>query len=265
MNMPADTACLGENTAPTAGAAVNGTIEFEALALSPFPVAMGDVEVFPGATIRPTCDGDCISGTTDAEGRLMVDLPGGGWFGYRLAAAGTGSTGSVPVLGMFYTWGTEAGGNVTVTAISSSVADIIAGQLNRELTASTSAVSGSIRDCNSDPVANIQIRFFRGDTEIVSGAADDVSSPRIVGLGDGAIPSPNRNGLTAYLGRFAGIVPSAGGAVRIEAWGVVEEGGAPVLVGCEDVLVEPGTVSVAVIPALRGDYDASSSCEGRGM
>lgn len=264
MNMPANAACVGTNTAPMAGAAVGGTITFQALALSPFPVAMGDVQVFPGATIRAACDGDCIEGTTDAMGRLTVDLPGGGWFGYRLAAAGTGSTGSVPVLGQFYTWGSEAGGNVTVTAISSSVADIIAGQLNRELTAATSAVSGSIRDCDDNEVANIQIRFFRGDTEIVSGAADDVTSPRIVGLGDGAIPSPNRNGLTAYLGRFAGIVPSAGGAVRIEAWGVVEDGGSPVLVGCEEVLVEPGTVSVAVIPALRGDYAAGSSCIGRG-
>lgn len=264
MNMPADTACLGSNTAPTAGAEVGGTITFQALALTPFPVAMGNAEVYPGASIRATCDGDCVEGTTDAMGRLMAELPGGGWFGYRLAAAGTGSTASVPVIGQFYTWGSEAGGNVTVTAISSSVADIIAGQLNRELSPTTSAVSGSIRDCDGEEVANIQIRFFRGDTEIVSGAADDVTSPRIVGLGDGAIPSPNRNGLTGYQGRFAGIVPSAGGAVRIEAYGVIEDGSSPVLVGCEEVLVEPGTVTVAVMPALRGDYAAGSTCAGRG-
>jgi hypothetical protein len=37
-----------------------------------------------------------------------------------------------------------------------------------------------------------------------------------------------------------------------------------VLVGCEEVLVEPGTVTVAVMPALRGDYAAGSTCAGRG-
>lgn len=264
MNMPADFACAGSNTAPVAGADVAGTVTFTALALSPFPVAMGDVEVFPGASIG--APGSGIAGTTSATGTFDVTLPAGGWFGYRMEAAGMGATASVPVLGQFYTWGDAAGGNVGVTAISASVADIIAGQLNRELSVERSAVSGSVRDCDTEEVANIQIRFFRGETEIVSGPADDTTSPRITGLGDGAIPSANRNGLTGYLGRFAGIVDAAGGAVRIEAWGVTEAGGSPELIGCEEVLVEGGTVTVAVIPALRSDadYGAGHTCIGRG-
>ena len=260
-NMPANFGCVGSNTAPTAGDPVAGTVTFTALALSPFPVAMGDVEVFPGATVGAAGSG--MAGTTAADGTFGVTLPAGGWFGYRMAAAGTGSTASVPVVGHFYTGGDAAGGNVGVTAISSSVADIIAGQLNRELTTDTAAVSGSVRDCDTEETANIQIRFFRGDTEIVSGPASDVTSPRITGLGDGAIPSATSSGLTAYFGRFGGIVPSAGGAVRIEAWGVIEDGGAPTLVGCEEVLVEPATITVAVIPALRNDYPAGSGCAGR--
>ncbi len=264
MNMPADTECLGANTAPMPGADVAGTLEFEALALSPFPVAMGDVEIYEGAVIG--APGSGTAGTTDAMGQLAVTLPSGGWFGYRMDAAGMGATSSVPVLGQFYPWTDTAGSTVTVTAISASVADIIAGQLNRELAADRSAVSGSVRDCDFTEVANVQIRFFRGETEIVSGPADDTMSPRITGLGDGAIPSPNASGLTGYLGRFAGIVPSAGGSVRIEAWGVTSDGGTPELVGCEDVLVEGGSVTVAVIPALRSDADYGSghSCVGRG-
>jgi hypothetical protein len=265
MAMPANTACVGSGVAPTPGAPTAGSITFTALALSSFPVAMGDVEVYPGPTIGATCTGDCIMGTTDAMGQLEVTLPADGWFGYRLQAAGAGSTASVPVLGQFYPWlaASGAGGDVEVTAISASVADIIAGQLNRELNADTAAVSGSVRDCDRAEVANIRIRFFRGETEIVSGAPSDTTSPRITGLGDGAVPSANRSGLTGYLGRFAGIVPAAGGEVRIEAWGVVEEGGSPVLVGCEEVLVEPGSVTVAIVPALRGDYEAGNTCAGR--
>lgn len=265
-NTPADFACAGANVAPTPGAAVAGTVEVQAIGVTDFPVAMGDIEIYPGATIRATCDGDCISGTTDADGQLDVTLPSGGWFGYRLAAAGTGASGSVPALGHFYPWGTEAGGTVTVTAISGVAANLIATQLNRELTADSTAVSGSVRDCDFEEVANLRIRFFRGDTEIVSGSRTDTTTPYITGLSDAPIPSPSSSGLTAYSGRFAGILPAAGGAVRIEAWGVTTEGGAAELVGCEEVLVEGGTVTVAVVPALRSDadYGASHSCAGRG-
>lgn len=264
---PADITCVGTNTAPSAGAGVAGTVTFTALGVpSAFPVANGAVQVFPGAVVRAACDGDCVSGTTSATGTLDATLPSGGWFGYRMAAAGTGSSSSVPVVGQFYTWGSEPSGNVTVTAISSTVAEIIAGQLNRTLEATTSAVSGSVRDCDGAEIANVRVRFYRGDTEIVSGSNSDTTTPRITGLGDGAVPSPNASGLTGYLGRFAGVVPAAGGTIRVEAWGVTTEGGEAELIGCEEVLVEGSTITVAVIPALRSDadYGAGHSCVGRG-
>lgn len=260
MPMDADVSCLGMNTAPMAGDPVMGTVRVEALAVTAFPVASAALELYPGDTIRAMCDGDCVMATTNAMGEASVTLPSGGWFGYRLPAAGSGMMGTVPVLGYFYTFPSRAGERVTVTAISTTAAMLVANSLNRELNSTTAAVSGSVRDCMQRSVANVRIRMFRGDTEIVSGPAGDTSTPRITGLNDGAIPAVSPDGLTRFNGRFAGVVPASGGAVRIEAWGVTEDGGAPRLLGCEEVLVEPATVTVAVIPALRGDYPSTSSC-----
>ena len=156
-----------------------------------------------------------------------------------------------------------AGGTETVTAIGTVAAGLVASGLNRELTADTAAVSGSVRDCDQTEVANVRIRFFRGATEIVSGPADDTTTPRITGLSDSTIPARSPDGLTRYAGRFAGIVPVAGGAVRIEAWGVTTEGGTEELIGCEEVLVEGSAVTVAVIPPVRNDYPAGHGCAGR--
>lgn len=265
MPMPANTACVGMGTAPMAGAAVMANVEVEAISLMSFPVVNAPIELYPGDTVRATCDGDCVMAMTNATGVASVSLPGGGWFGYRLPAAGTGMMANVPVLGYFYTFPATAGETETVTAIGTVAANLVASGLNRELTADTSAVSGSVRDCDEETVANVQIRFFRGATEICPGGcpADDVTMPRITGLSDSTIPARSPDGLTRYAGRFAGIVPAAGGAVRIEAWGVTTEGGAAELIGCEEVLVEGGTVTVAVIPPLRNDYAAGSGCAGR--
>lgn len=259
---PANYGCIGENSAPTAGDPVSATVTFSALALSSFPVANGAAELYPGAAVRASCDGDCVAGTTGSDGTMTATLPGGGWFAYRLAPAGSGSSASVAVLGNFYTWPEAAGGNVTVTAISESVAEILTNQINRTLSSETAAVSGSVRDCDGEEVAKARVRFFRGDTEIVSGPESDTTTPFITGLSSGTIPSASSDGLTGYGGRFAGTIPP-GGTVRIEAWGSLAEGAEPVLLGCEEVNVEPNTVTVAVVPALRGDYPAGHSCAGR--
>jgi hypothetical protein len=265
MNMPADFACAGMNMAPMAGAPVMANVEVEAISLMSFPVVNAPIELYPGDTVRATCDGDCVMGMTDATGVASVSLPAGGWFGYRLPAAGAGMMANVPVLGYFYTFPSMAGETETVTAIGTVAAGLVASGLNRELTVDTAAVSGSVRDCDTTEVANVHIRFFRGATEICPGGcpADDTTMPRITGLSDSTIPARSPDGLTRYAGRFAGIVPAAGGAVRIEAWGVTEEGGAEELLGCEEVLVEGNTVTVAVIPPLRSDYAAGSGCAGR--
>jgi len=263
MPMPANTACVGTNTAPMAGAEVMANVEVEAISLMSFPVVNTAFEIFAGDTVG--APGSGVMAMTNASGVASVSLPGGGWFGYRLPAAGTGMMANVPVLGYFYTFPAVAGETETVTAIGTVAAGLVASGLNRELTPDTAAVSGSVRDCDAEEVANVQIRFFRGATEICPGGcpADDTTMPRITGLSDSTIPARSPDGLTRYAGRFAGIVPIVGGAVRIEAWGVTTDGGAAELLGCEEVLVEGGAVTVAVIPPLRSDYAAGSGCAGR--
>jgi hypothetical protein len=203
--------------------------------------------------------------TTDAMGVASVSMGAGSWFGYRLGAGGTGSNTWVPSLAYFYTFPNAADGTETVTAIGSVAANLVANGLNRELTPDSSAVSGSVTDCDGASVANVNIRMFRGTTEICPGGcpADDTSMPRITGLSDSTIPARSPDGLTRYAGRFAGLIPAAGGAVRIEAYGSLTEGEAPVLLGCEEVLVEGNTVTIAVIPPLRNDYPAGHGCMGR--
>lgn len=244
---------------PMGGAPVSGTLAVSALGLSSTPVANTAIQVYTGAGVAPTCAAPgCQSVTTDATGNATISLPSGGWFAYRVPT----NAASVPGLGFFYTWGATAGSTTTVTAISSAAATIVAGQLNRELNATTAAVSGSVRDCAGESIANLQIRMFRGATEIISGTRAETMTPRITGVGDTAIPMPTTNGLTAFEGRFAGIVP-AGEDVRIEAWGVTTAGGSPELISCEVVSVEPSSVTVAVLGPYRNDYGDGSPCAGR--
>ena len=243
-----------------AGAAVAGTLTVTALGLAPAPVANTAVQVFNGTNVAATCVApDCQTVTTDATGNAAISLPSGGWFAYRIPANAV----SVPGLGFFYEWGTAAGSTTTVTAISTAIAPLVALQFNRELNGTTAAVSGSIADCAGKNIANLTIRMFRGDAEIISGAASDTTTPRYSGVGDGALPMPSRTGLTAYLGRFAGVIPVAGGDVRIEAWGTLAAGGEPELLACEIVGVEPSSVTVAVLGPTRNDYPAGHGCAGR--
>lgn len=260
MPVPAVTTCIGTRTMPMGGAPVAGTITVNALGLTPATVNNTALQVFSGAGVSATCAAPgCETVTTSATGVANISLPAGGWFAYRVPASGN----SVPGLGFFYEWGTAAGSNTSVTAISSAVAPLVADQFNRQLNSTTAAVSGSIEDCSGATLANLQIRMFRGDTEIISGAAGDLTTPRFSGVGDGALPTPNRDGGTSYLGRFAGILPAAGGDVRIEAWGTLAEGGSPELLACEIVSVEPSSVTVAVLGPYRSDYGAGHGCTGR--
>jgi hypothetical protein len=260
--LPAMLACANTATSimPMGGAPVSGVLNVAALGLSPTPVASTAIQVYTGAGVATGCAAPgCQTVTTDATGNAMISLPSGGWFAYRVPS----NAASVPGLGFFYTWGTAAGSTTAVTAISGAAADIVAGQLNRELNSSTAAVSGSVRDCAGANMANLQIRMFRGDTEIISGARAETMTPRISGVGDTAIPMPTPNGLTSFAGRFAGVLPSAGGDIRIEAWGVPAAGGTQELVACEVVSVEPASVTVAVLGPYRSDYAAGSPCAGR--
>lgn len=258
--VPAVTTCIGTQTMPMGGAAVAGTLTVTALGVTPTPVASTPIQVFTGSSVAATCAAPgCQTVTTNAMGSAAISLPGGGWFAYRIPT----NSASVPGLGFFYTWGTAAASTTTVTAISRTAATLVAGQLNRELNGTTSAVSGSIQDCSRATIANLQIRMFRGDTEIISGAAADTATPRISGVGDSPIPMTTSDGRTAYAGRFAGIIPSAGGNVRIEAWGTLAAGGAPAILACEIVSVEPSSVTVAVLGPYRSDYGAGHGCTGR--
>ncbi|GAB4198162.1 MAG: hypothetical protein OHK0013_07010 [Sandaracinaceae bacterium] len=267
MAMPVapDYDCRGSNTAPTPGAAVMANVRVSVLSLMSFPAASAPIQIFPGSQIRAACDGDCIMTTTDSMGVANVSIEAGSWFGYRLPAGGTGMNTWVPSIGYFYTFPDAADGTTTVTAIGTVAASLVANGLNRELTADSSAVSGSVTDCDGNNVANVAIRMFRGSSEICPGGcpADDTTMPRITGLSDATIPARSPDGLTRFAGRFAGILPAAGGPVRIEAYGSLTEGAAPVLLGCEEVLVEGNTVTIAVIPPLRNDYPAGHACMGR--
>lgn len=252
-------ACAGSDTEPTAGEDVEAGVEVAVIALSDFNAANAPIELFAGAEVGAEGTGTTV--TTNASGVATATLPGGGWFGYRLPATGSGATSVQRTLGYFYTFPESAGGQVSVTAISTQAATIVAGSLDRTLDADWAAVSGSVRDCSGGLVENVQIRMFRGDTEYVTGDSD--GTPNITGLTDSAIPSPTSGGLTGTSGRFAGFVPAGTDPVRIEAWGSTADGSEAELLGCEEVLVEGAAITVAVVPPLRSDYPEGHGCAGR--
>ena len=255
-----DLSCHGTSTAPTGGADVTFTghvYDFQTGTGSDVPTI--GVDVFPDNLVADTCAGTCVTGTTDLMGQLSITAPGGGWFAYRVAA-GTGA-GTVPVLTIGYNrTAPTAASVVDLPSVSSSTIGLIPSLFARQRVPGTGIVSGEFGDCTGASIQDATLRVFQGATELVTGPAP---TDFFVGYFRNSLPSSAQR-RTSADGLFAAAnIPVMAEPIRVELWGVMADGQAPSLVGCEEARVFANGVTIISLGPLRSDYPLGSGCAGR--
>ena len=91
--LPADFTCLGTRTAPAVGPSVSETWPVQAFGESmngmPVTVTGASVSIFTSPdTTSTTCGAGCAAGEETAPAMYAIDVPGDGWFSYRVEAEG---------------------------------------------------------------------------------------------------------------------------------------------------------------------------------
>lgn len=252
---PANFACLGTPTAPTAGAAIDFTANFYSFGATD-PVPDAPVQIFTTNVVGPTCAApDCATYTTDASGNATITAPASAWLAYRVPATGD----FVDTIGYNRDAPAAATDTLDLPVVSMMTLGFIPALFFRTRVPGTGVVSGNLSDCDGNTVEGAQLHLFRGGTEIQPGSG---MTDFFVGYFNAATGLPSR---TAKWTDADGIYASANveattDLVRVEVWAVLTEGGEPERVACEAIQVAADAVSIISAGPTRGDYPAGHPC-----
>lgn len=256
--MPADFSCLGMRSAPAAGAVRNFDMVVEDFQTGD-PVPEVTVQFFPDNQIADDCSGDCVEAMTDEMGVVPGIGPAGGWFAYRVLAKMGPTPPSTVVGAVQYNEPTPAEGERgSGNSVSEATLRLIPTVFGFRRAAGTALIAGTARDCTGEPIRGALVRMFLSDgTEILEGTR--MSDPHHEYFDGDEFPSPdqihtNVDGLYAS----ANIPVSGAGSIRMETWGVLEAGAAPVLLACEEGRTFADTVTIMNLEPLR--EDAAAAC-----
>jgi hypothetical protein len=249
-----DLSCVGHVTVPSSTTMVSGSLHVSEF-LSMAPITSNGIQVFTNNVVTDTCAApNCTAYTTDSQGNIALTLPSGSWYAYRLAVSGQ----TAPVIAYEQPWVTMAGGQAPGYAFAPATISMVGMLFMRDFQASTAgSYSGRSVDCNAAPLSNVRARIFVGDTEVLSGALSDRTSPRITGL-EGS--SPTRTGLSGISGNFVGANIPPSDDSHVETWATLTDGALPTLIGCAEGRVLVGGITLAQVGPLRSDYPAGSRC-----
>lgn len=256
--------CIGGASGPMPSADVTYSFQLRGFG-SGDAVRDTDVWFFPDNVLRESCTGTCQEFTTDAMGNAMVTSPANGWYAYRVFFHMGGSMASTYVDSVQINEPAPgpSGGSVEGSAVSTATLNLIPAAITGvPRPAGTALIAGEIRDCDNNPVRGGFIRIFSEGNEIVSNW-EDGTAPQMRYF-DGEENPDDRSTYTQVDGLFASInlpAPEAGIApLRIEGWGVLNEGGPTQRLGCEEVGVYADGVSIVNVLPLRSDYPAGHPC-----
>ncbi|MFW5925939.1 MAG: hypothetical protein ACOCV4_07215 [Myxococcota bacterium] len=257
--MAANYAC--EPTAPDAGGEVAFTLEVRDFEMG-FPV-IGACVNFYGDNVVPMND-TCGETFTDADGNIEVVDPDGGWYGYRIFEGENADEGQEWV-GTVQT-NEEApgdGGSATGNSVSQNTIGLIPVVLGLTQDPEDAVVSGTVQDCDGDPIAGAAVRVVRGGEVIppMSGAAD----AHYEYFNGDEFPQQGRSA-TNTDGLYIGVnipIDTEGEEVLVVSCGQ-EEG----LLGCESIRAFRNTVNIINVGPERSDGPAGcadltdSICDG---
>lgn len=213
-------------------------------------------------TLDGTCTGTCVSSVSSGGTISAVDNQAS-WFAYHVVAgSGTTSMGAAEYMDVYHfnVPARAMGGAFTVNAVARSTNATILTLLGVRADPGTAAITGSAVDCGVEDIANATIRLFRSDgSEIPLGFG--ASGPRQFYYNGTRFPSSLQRA-THVDGLFGAtnIPVPADGVIRIETWGAFAVGSAPRMLGCEEILVAPDSLSlVGVGPARAARSTACSA------
>jgi hypothetical protein len=254
---PANMACT-----PTAPTGADRAITFNLIKRGASSAAIaGDFEIWTNNTLGATCAGDsnCVALTAAADGNVMGTVPGS-WYAYRVpqnAAAGT-----FPTVG-YNRAPAAAGGTDTITALEVAILTTALGGIRMGISRDLAdgIILGDMADCDGEGLAGVTTRLFRNDgTEVAPGtAATDMGLAYRAG---GVFPVATLRTTDESGGYAAANVPLGDGIINIVTYGTLAAGGDREVIGCEQVSVGMGVVTILSLGPLRSDYPAGSYCEG---
>lgn len=253
--MNADYSCLGAATAPTAG----DSIDFEML-IHDFQNGEDDptpnvcVEIYTDNVVP--VDDECTGDTTDSEGHLTVTAPASGWFAYRVFPnEDDGVAGSIQYNENAPSSPSGSGDGVSVSESTLALIPAVLG-LRRE--AGTSIVAGRVFDCADNDIYGTHVRIKLEDGTYID-EGDLATDPHYRYFNGDSGPDDDQP-WTHVDGLYGVInVPAMETPVTVEAWGVPAGSTEQVLLGCEQGLVLPDTITVLNIGPLRSDGSCGSS------
>ena len=194
---------------------------------------------------------------------VRASLQRGGWFAYRIGAGAIISSSASVLTAGYSRIAPLPGGSIELPVVSRATLGLIPTLYMRTRVAGRAVLLGTIVDCAGEPVRGAVVHLFQGDVEITSGPG---AMDTFFGYFNGSrSPAPTATH-TNYDGIFAGanLLPSADASpVRVELRGVVEDGGDPVLLACEEVGLFGDGASLARLEPLRSDYRSGHGCDGR--
>lgn len=258
---PANLACRGSATAPTAGA----DSTFDLLAqdfFSDMPVEGLTIHLFPSNTVAEGCTGDCVEVTSGADGTAEVTAPENGWYAYRIEA-GTGTHNSIPeeyVEAVQYNEAAPAAGETaTLAAVRQSTVNTLTSVLLINQQPGTAIVTGIIADCDGEAIANARVRIFDSNGEITLGT--DRNGPKSFYFNGMSFPNASERETNVDGLYGAGNIPiPADGQIRVEMWGVTAEGSPSEMLGCEQVQAVADGLTIINVGPTRSD--GPTGCSG---
>lgn len=251
---PANMACTP--TAPT-GPARDVTFRLVKRGLSTTPIA-GPFEIWRTNVLGATCAGnpDCTELTAGADGTVMGNIPED-WYAYRSPrneAAMTFDT-------VGYNRPSSTGSNNDITAIDATIfsAAIVAIRMGIARDLADGIITGDVADCDGEGVSGATVRFFRNDgtEEMVGTGPNDMGVAYRAG---GALPSARLTTTDNSGGYAAANVPIGDGLINVVSYGTLTAGGTREVIGCEQVSVGAGVVTILSLGPARSDYPAGSFC-----
>lgn len=227
------------------------------------PVENLVVHFFPDNIVAPGCTGSCIEVTSDAMGNVPVMDNEGSWYAYRLQA-GMGAQAGAPreyiEVVQFNEAAPGAGGSENLNAVQAATRNTIVTLLGLGQEEGTATITGVLSDCGGNSIANATIRAFNDSGEIALPLRGRTGTRQFY-FGDTNLPAASQE-FTNFNGLYGATnlpIP-ASGSIRIELWGSLTDGGAPEMLGCENVPVTAGGIVILNVGPTRSD--GPTTCSG---
>jgi hypothetical protein len=244
---PADFSCRGTRTAPVVGPSGSETwpvLAFgESMSGMPVTVPGATVSIFAAPqTTGAACGAGCTAGEETSPGLYAIEIPGDGWFSYRVEADGF-----VPTIENRVELEAPPATN-WLNLMRRNTLVAFGAILDLEVDPANALVAGMFMDCSGSWVENATLRVFDS-----AGAEADAD---VIYFTATNLPSKTQTA-TSVQGRWAIANAPAGAPIRVELWGALEDGAALTLLGCETYEAYADTLTTGRVGPLRADGPAA--------